>query len=183
MDERTDESLMSAVCQGDKQAFEALVQRHINPLYNYAYRLLRSATGADDLVQETWLAVWRQAKTFKPGKVKLSTWLHRILHNKFIDELRRNRLVLDDNSVNAAVDEHTPAADAERLHRLQRLQQEIALLPENQRAALLLSHNQGMSNKDIAVVLGQSVRAVESLLARARRTLKAKMSEHLGAAV
>jgi len=168
---------MSAVCQGDEAAFAQLMHRHIDSLYSYAQRLLRSSSGADDLVQETWLAVWRRANTFKPNQVKLTTWLHRILHNKYIDGMRRNRLILDEAVVNQqAADEHPPA-EVERAQQLEQLQTQIALLPDNQKVAILLSHQQAMSNQQIATVMGQSVRAVESLLARARRTLKKSLRE------
>lgn len=163
---------MSAICQGDEAAFAELMHRHIDSLYSYAVRLLRSSSGADDLVQETWLAVWRRANTFKPNQVKLTTWLHRILHNKYIDTIRRDRLVLDESAVTSQVAAEQPAAQVERAKQLQQLEKHIALLPDNQKVAILLSHQQAMSNQQIATVLGQSVRAVESLLARARRTLK-----------
>ncbi|MEM9624324.1 MAG: sigma-70 family RNA polymerase sigma factor [Pseudomonadota bacterium] len=177
MEERTDESLMIAVSRGDEQAFAELMQRHLNALHHYASRLTRSPSGADDLIQETWLAVWRRAGTFKPRKVRLSTWLHRILHNRYVDSVRRNRLVLDEAVVAAAPDIHDLGEAAEAAQRKALLDNAIAELPVQQKAAILLTHQQGLTNQEVAVVMGLSVRAVESQLARARRTLKDRLRE------
>lgn len=169
---------MAAVKQGDQNAFAALVHRHIDALYNYAFRLLRSPTGADDLVQETWLAAWHKARSYKPGQVKLTTWLHRILHNKYVDQQRRDRLVFDDTVLAAQPDPATPGATVEQAQQLAQLNDAIDTLPQQQKVALLLNTSQGMNHQDIATIMGLSVRAVESSLARARRALKQKL-QHL----
>ncbi len=175
--EDSDEDLMLAVRNGDQEAFAVLVRRHINSLYKYALRLSRCATQAEDLVQETWLAVWKSAHRFSPGQVRLTTWLHRILHNKFVDAHRRNKLVNDSDVIDAQIDPYRPDLDAEQQQQLEHLQVQIDRLPTRQRAALLLTCAQGLSNSEAAQVMGQSRRAVESLLARARRTLKTSMPE------
>ena len=89
--DRTDIELMDLVNNGNRDAFAELVTRHIDALYRYAMRLCRDPVLADDLVQETWLSVWRKSSTFKPNKVRLTTWLHRIIHNQFIDWTRKHQ--------------------------------------------------------------------------------------------
>ena len=168
---------MLAIRKGDETAFEQLMGRHIDALYRYALRLSGSQATADDLTQDTWLTVWAKTHRFKPSKASLKTWLFRVLHNKFVDGVRKNRLVTD-----ATIPETTgpELSDVDEQARAQaRLFREIGELPEQQRAAILLAHAQGFGNKEVAQILGTSVRATESLLARARRTLKDKIGENI----
>jgi RNA polymerase sigma-70 factor (ECF subfamily) len=169
---------MSAISSGDETAFRTLLMRHVDALYNYAYRLGHSPTLADDLVQETWLAVWTKASSFKPNKVRLTTWLHRILHNKFIDHARKYGRELS-QATDQAAEEADPgpdlAAQLDDRQSSQTLARLLMTLPENQRAALLLVHVQGFSNKEAAAIIGTSLRATESLLARARTSLKKQL--------
>lgn len=158
---------MQAIRQGDQAAFEQLLERHIDALFRYALRLCRSQQTAEDLVQETWLTVWVKAEKFKPRKARVTTWVHRILYNKFIDQSRRAKkaeAIESDPISSLTSPEITP--DKRWLH------QQLMALPEPQRAAIVLAHAQGFNNKDIAHILGSTVRAVESLLARARRSLR-----------
>ena len=107
----------------------------------------------------------------------MSTWLHRIAHNLCIDYLRK-----DKSSVNSELSEDLessdrPAQAPEREERLEALREALSTLPERQRSAIILSHYQGFSNREIAEVMGITVDALESILARARRGLRAQLSE------
>ena len=82
---------MAAIRNGDEEAFEHLMGRHVDALFRYALRLSGSPVLADDLTQETWLTVWEKTHRYKPKKAKLRTWLYSVLHNKFIDTIRKNR--------------------------------------------------------------------------------------------
>ena len=168
----SDEILMAKVQQGDQAAFAQLVHRHVDALYSYALRLSRSPANAEDLVQESWLSAWTHATSFDPAKAKLTTWLHRILHNRFIDGTRKKVEVSDAEAIDAALAGGSLGDSIALEERLAALNQMIDQLPSEQRAALALRHFQGFGNKDISHILGISVRAVESLLARARRTLR-----------
>ena len=181
MVEFSDDELMQAIGKGDHGAFATLVRRHIDALYNYAFRLSNSATTAEDLVQETWLTVWRKPKSYNAKRAKLNTWLFSILHNKFVDQVRRQktqRLAKDIETsheqphIQQLVDDTNPEQTVFDQQSLTNTRALIERLPIAQRAALTLNYAQGMGNKEIAQVMGQSVRAVESLLARARRTLR-----------
>lgn len=167
---------MKAVQAGDQAAFETLVGRHIDALYNYALRLGRSPSLADDLVQDTWLAVWQKAHRYRPGRAQLATWLHRILHNRFIDLVRKEQASHDPISPHPLVAPHDAESDLNAQRAAAALDASLGALPENQRAALLLVHAQGFTAKQTSKVLGTSVRAVESLLARARRNLRTSLT-------
>jgi len=180
---------MQRAADGDQKAFAELVSRHIDSLYGYARRLCYNDTMAEDLVQDTWLAAWQHAQRYRPEKSAVSTWLHRILHNRFIDHTRRRATrtehsgsatdmpatALEIATLEASAQEQ--ARQLEQAQMVARLDQCLGELPEQQRAAVTLTHLQGFSNRDVAHILGLSVRATESLLARARRTLRERFSE------
>ena len=163
---------MAMVAGGDRDAYNIIVRRHVDPLYNYALRLCRVSGDAEDLVQETLLKAWSSASSFNPRKAKLSTWLHRILRNRFIDTTRKGSIQVDEEVRFDGVTDGFSEGSADVAEAGAILDQFIGRLPESQRSALLLSHAQGFSNQQIAHILGVSVRATESLLARARRNLR-----------
>ena len=155
-------------------SFTELVSRHVDALHAYAYRLSGNPSTADDLVQETWVKVWTHAGSYKVGRVKLSTWLHTVLHNKFIDHVRKqSKFSRSEDYADLAL--QAPASfEPEQQSLQQDTIDEFAqlLAPENQRAALLLVHRQGFSIGETAEILNLSSTATQSLLARGRRTIR-----------
>lgn len=166
---------MARVQHRDRDAFAVLVERHLDAIHAFSYRFVRNADDAADLAQETFLRVWRNAKSWRPGRVRFTTWLYRIARNLCIDAHRRRREAdeVDVDSLPAdGPGAHAGHAAAELRRALDRA---LAGLPERQRTALLLCHR-GMSNRDAAAVLEVSVEALESLLARARRALRVELA-------
>ena len=116
--------------------------------------------------------MWQKASSFKPTQAKLTTWLHRVLYNKYVDQARKDKLLTfkpdpETEAVNPQTD-----ADIDGRRAQIWLDTKLSELPSTQRSAVVLAYGQGFGNKDIARIMGISVRAVESLLARARRSLK-----------
>lgn len=173
---------MARVRQRDRQAFELLVARHLSPIHGYVVHLTGSQADADEISQEVFLRVWQRAATFRPGRAQVTTWLHRIAHNQCIDRFRRPRPgTLDDPDAQlAALEDEAPGPEARvaAAELQERLQAALLRLPQNQRSALLLCQVQGLSNEQAAEVMHLGVRAVESLLARARRTLRDALRDH-----
>ena len=176
MDAPEDDALMKLVRSGDRAAFDRRVQRHLDSVHRYLVRLTPSPADADELAQETFLRMWQRAASYRPGQVRLTTWLHRIAHNLAVDRFRRQRgesVSLDAPEALSATDGTALPDEQIGLARTGRvLERAIAALPANQRAALILCQVQGFSNRETARILGVSVRGVESLIARARRTLR-----------
>lgn len=167
-----DDALMALVRQRHEEAFATLVHRHLDAVHRYLVRLTGSPDDADDLAQETFLRLWQKADAYRPGTVRLTTWLHRIAHNLAVDHLRRPRPEPVEDSDRIADDHADPARTAAAAEMQQHVDQAIAALPPAQRAALLLCQVQGFANRDAAAIMGVSVRSLESLLARSRRTLR-----------
>ena len=168
----TDEELMLAIGNGDESAFHTVVRAHQKSLSHYTFRILGNQKDTEDITQETFLRLWKNAGKWQPAKSKLTTWLHRIAHNLCIDHVRKKSNAeteeLDDN---AASDSELNTT-LEQSNDLERLSKAMASLPENQKNALVLCHYQGFSNKEAAKIMGISVKAVESSIARAKRSLR-----------
>ena len=162
---------MGRVRHRDHAAFAVLVGRHLNGIHAFCHRFTGNRDDAADLAQETFLRIWSKAGTWRPGRVKFTTWAYRIARNQCIDAKRRRRDTepLDDEAI------ATDGASAAEPGLGSAMHAALGALPERQRTALLLCHAQGFSNRDAAQVLAVSVDALESLLARARRSLKAAL--------
>ena len=189
----TDEELMLAVCRGDQSAYQTLVKRHLKPISHYAFRLLGNSKDTEDIAQETFLRLWINACRWQADKAKLSTWLHRISHNLCVDYLRKHsrvqtRAYLEEEEDNrgqgleadAGLHGRSAGGISENLEaddKLRKLTAAMVELPESQRSALMLCHYQGFSNKEAAAIMNVSVKAIESILARAKRSLRKKIAE------
>jgi RNA polymerase sigma-70 factor, ECF subfamily len=178
MAEAGDEALLLAAGQGDRDAFTELVGRHLARAVAIAGRMLASRADAEEVAQEAFLRVWQKAPAWQAdGRAKFSTWLHRVIVNLCIDRKRRRPTVPID-----AIDE--PADDAadgfdrvSQQERRTRVARALAELPDRQRAAVVLSYYEGLSNSAVADALEVSVGAVESLLVRARRSLATALAD------
>jgi len=172
-----DTELVVRVGEGDVAAYRELVRRYGARLHHYARRLLNESHEAEDVVQETFLRLWQRAGSYSP-EARVTTWLHRIVHNLAVDRLRsRGRWQALDDESEAPIS----APQVRKLDEQQRaksLDAALNRLPERQRAALTLVHFHELSGKEAAAVLGVSETALESLLARARRALRQLIESH-----
>jgi RNA polymerase sigma-70 factor, ECF subfamily len=169
----TDEDLLRRIARNEPAAVRAMVVRKLPKLLALASRLLGDRPEAEDVAQETFLRIWRQAPHWQFGQARFDTWLHRVALNLCYDRLRKRRetaMATPPDQVDPG-----PAPDHALDQRTEQLQiaEALAALPERQRAAIVLQYYQELSNIEAADVMGISVEALESLLARARRNLRA----------
>lgn len=171
--EPDDAELIVRVGRGDRPAARLLMSRNLPRILGLARRMLNDEMEAEDIAQETFIRVWKAAPRWQAGSARVSTWMCRIAINLCYDRLRRRREVVTDTPPEQ-VDE-TPDAETAmtRAQSGDRIAAAMAQLPDRQRQALELVHFQDMSNIDAAEIMSVSVEAVESLLARGRRKLKA----------
>ncbi|HVN76682.1 MAG TPA: sigma-70 family RNA polymerase sigma factor [Thermoanaerobaculaceae bacterium] len=178
--------LMERIARDDDGALEELVCAFAPALLRFAGRTLSDTEGAEDVVQEAFVRVWRARRRWRPT-AGVSTYLYTIVARLCLNRRRslsrrpgRVPLLEDDDRSHPA----DGAPDPERLaasSELRRaLAEELAALPRNQRAALLLRHEGGLSYQEIAAALDTTPAAVESLLSRARARLRHRLAGWLG---
>ena len=160
---------------GDRAAQAALVNRNMPIVYRVAYRMLQDQAEAEDVTQETFLRAWKHLPDWQP-KAKFSTWACTVALNLCRDRLRKKKPVLMDELPERVDTALRPEEALASQQGVDGIAKQIAALPERQREALTLCALEGMSNLEAAAAMDVGVRALESLLARARRTLRASLN-------
>lgn len=172
----TDEALVARVADGDRRAYGHLVDRHLDRTVTIARRILNNQADAEDVAQEAFLRLWRHADRFDPGAARFATWFYRVTTNLCLDRTRRAPMA----ALEAAGDPVDPAMDQEQSLAAQRTRAAVAAavadLPDRLRAAVTLTYDGGLSNAEAAKALDVSVKALESLLVRARKALREKLA-------
>ncbi len=171
-----DDELVGRIGAGDKRAAAELVRRHLPRMVGLARRMLGDAAEADDVAQEVFLRVWKHAAAWKPGQAKFETWMHRVAMNLCLDRLRRSGRNGGEVSPETIDTQASATRALDDRQRRDRVRVALGDLPERQRAALVLCYYQDRTNIEAAEILGVSVEALESLLSRARRTLKSALA-------
>jgi RNA polymerase sigma-70 factor (ECF subfamily) len=164
-----DRILVGAAQAGDLDAFAELVRRYEGPVFRVALRMLASHADAQDVSQDTFVRAWQALGRFRSDSA-VGTWLYRIVTRRCLDVLaaRRPTAVLDDRH---PADGDDPAASAEQRERLRAVARELAALPADQRAALVLREFEGLPYEQIAKVLDTTVPAIKGRIHRARLTV------------
>lgn len=158
------------IAGGNRQAFSELLSDSLPALLAFIRRYIHEPAQAEDIAQETFLRVWQRAGDWQPREHSPRSWIYRIALNLCIDSIRRQKNTTDslDELLASQSPEHQVIANNEHQH----LHAAIALLPERQRTALYLCAFQGLSNKEAAAIMKLGIDALESLLSRARRSIR-----------
>jgi RNA polymerase sigma-70 factor (ECF subfamily) len=167
--------LLAAAARRNGTAFAAIVSRHYRAVYRLVWRMTAGHADSEDIAQEAFIKLWQNPAQVREGRA-LRGWLMRVAANGAIDRLRKRQthgldLVTD-------IADAAPLADAglAKQGAAGRIDRLIAQLPDRQRLALSLVYFEGLSNIEAARAMETSIEAVESLLSRARRSLKEEMA-------
>jgi RNA polymerase sigma factor (sigma-70 family) len=186
-DDASDAALMQRYASGEGAAFEVLYRRHELRVWRYLVRSVRSRAAADDLMQDVWFAVAREASRYRPT-AKFTTWLFTIAHHRLIDWMRSNR---PQNSLEALGEEAAevherltadvgsePSAAAHASEQASALLRALGALPPEQRMAFLLQAESGLSVEEIAAISASTFETTKSRLRYARTKLRALLREY-----
>jgi RNA polymerase sigma-70 factor (ECF subfamily) len=189
-----DAELVERLKTGDREAFGALLRRYQGKVYRLAMNMTRSPQDAEEVTQDVFLAVYRKIGDFD-GRAAFSTWLYRVASNAALMKLRGRRsephLSIEEEGPAFAPDGHfaRPVADWSELpedqllsaERRRVLEQAIDALPPDYKAVVVLRDVEGLSNPEVAEILGATVLAVKSRLHRARLALRERLAAYLEA--
>ena len=167
-----DAGLMARVVQRDQYAFKLLAERHTPTALGLAQRIVRSTAEAEDVVQESLTRLWIFADRWNPAGARFSSWFYRIVINQAISRIRKKTTEPID-SIDEPSDSAPNAYDQVAGREIGRaITDAMDRLPARQRAAVALCYDQGLSCSEAAQVMGTSIGTMESLLFRARRSLR-----------
>lgn len=169
---RSDEALVAAVRNGDRQAFSALVSRHGLRFRGVATRVLHDISLAEEVVQDAFIKLWTKTDAFDPERARFTTWFHRVVVNRALDMKRRKSPEALPEGYDIA--DAAPLADVslEQNAQAAQLMKAIEELPDRQKTALTLSYLDGYSNNEAADIMALNIKAFESLLVRARTKMR-----------
>jgi RNA polymerase sigma-70 factor (ECF subfamily) len=191
-DPRTDEQLADAVVEGDFGAFELLVRRYTHKVYRLAWSYVKSDHEAEDVMQETFINVYRALPRFE-GKSKLGSWIYRVTVNTALMRLRRKRRRPEvsiegsrpEDSTGSErespflIERRTAADDLSAMELRGEIQASVDSLEDKYRVVFLLRDVEGLSIQETAEALEISVPAVKSRLHRARLFLRASLERYV----
>lgn len=169
--DETDKRLIAAIAQGDERAFAELYQIHSPEVFNYLVRLIHDRNLAEDLLQETFVAVWRGAEAFK-RRSQVRTWLFRIAHNRAVSWLRRHRPQSLQEDLDMADEAPSPEALSLLNWRNEALLAALDALSPNHRAVVELAFAHDLAYSDIAQIMQCPVGTVKSRMSYALQHLQ-----------
>lgn len=171
----SDEALLALFAGGDRAAARILTLRLTPMVMALSVRMLADRAEAEDVAQEAMMRLWKIAPDWRTGEAKVSTWLYRVTRNLCTDRLRRRRGVALEAVPEPEDDRASVVEELEMAERAAALHAALADLPDRQAEAVRLRHLEGLGNPGIAELMDISVEAVESLIARGKRALAARL--------
>jgi RNA polymerase sigma factor (sigma-70 family) len=182
-----EKELIQLLRSGDETAFRWLVENYRNRVFHTVLNILQDPGEAEDAAQETFIQVFESVKAFK-GESLLSTWIYRIATHKALDKIRRKKTrdklrrylpwwMPEEKKMGSELFEH-PGILAENREKASILFQAISRLPGKQRIAFTLIKVQGMDYDEACKLMGQNIKAVESLITRAKLNLQKYLEEY-----
>ncbi len=172
-----DESLMLQIQEGNQEPFAALVDRHARRFYGTAYRLLFGKNEAEDVVQQAFLNLWERRLQWNQNRgAKFTTWFYRVVVNLCLDHNRKKKPMPLSENVEPFDKHDEPDVLLDEKRKQAILDFFIKQLPERQQLALALCFYEGISNQEAAEIIGIKVKALQSLIMRAKTTLKERLN-------
>ncbi len=189
--EENEQNIVDRICQGNKEAFQELVERYKKKIYFLAYDILGDHHEAEDISQEVFIKVFRSLKNFRRHS-KMSSWIYQITTNSCIDALRKrkskpkislgdfNHISIKNNVEGGSTRIQNPELSADASIMQRRIQNALYEVTPRERAVFMMRHYNDLEIKEIAEVLNVSSGTVKSMLFRALNKLRKELSIHRG---
>jgi RNA polymerase sigma-70 factor (ECF subfamily) len=180
----TDEQLLTQLKRGESRAMAVLYDRYARLVFSLAVRILNDRAGAEEVVQEVFVKVWRRARDYDARRGKFSAWLSGIAHHHAIDELRRRRVrpsaaPSDDEEHAANIADDGPGLlelAATSLER-RRISEALRAIPPAQSRAIEMAYFEGYTQQEIADQLGEPLGTVKTRMRLGMQKLKTLLGE------
>lgn len=185
---QSEAELIGKLQRGEQEAFRRVVDLYQDMVYNTVLSIVQNEIDAEDITQEVFVQVHQSVKLFK-GDSKFSTWLYRITITKSLDfekrKKRKKRFAFvqrlfgeKEEEQHHPIEFNHPGVLLENKEKADELFKALQQIPDNQRIAFTLNKIEGLNNQEIAAIMNTSFYAVESLLARAKASLKKKLKDY-----
>lgn len=183
-----DENLVEAIASSDNAALTELYDRYASKVYNTAISYVQNAQDAEEVTQDVFTSVYHKSTAYR-GEAKVSTWIYRVTVNKSLDLIRKRNTdkrkaffvsLYKKNSGELAFDQSTfdhPGVRLEQKENARLLFKVINELPEKQKTVFILTQVEGLPQVEVGEIMNTSRKAVESLLARAKQSLRKKLEK------
>jgi RNA polymerase sigma-70 factor (ECF subfamily) len=175
-----DEDLMQLVAGGDAQAFEVIYERHCTAVFSLAYRISGVRSGAEEITQEAFLAVWRSGARYDRARGSVRTWLLGVVHNRAIDALRRStvherRQAADETAAERLEAPERTEVEAARREEARSMRALLDQLPDEQRRVIELAYFGGFTHDQIAQMLDIPLGTVKGRMRLALEKMRANI--------
>jgi RNA polymerase sigma-70 factor (ECF subfamily) len=177
--QQDDELLIRQIQEGRHEAFAEVVNRHSKRFYAIAYRIVFDKNDAEDIVQEAFLRLWEKRLSWDQRKeAKFTTWFYTVVVNLSLDHNRKKKP--EPLSEDMQIEDRQKRQEEMLQDKQQKelLDDSLKALPERQQLALNLCFYEGLSNQEAAEIMGVNLKALQSLLMRAKMTLKEKFHQY-----
>jgi len=179
--ELTDTQLLHLIQDGDKSAFTGLVNRHANRFYRIAFRFLNNRDNSEDVVQDAFLKLWNNTGIWKSEfDAKFTTWFSRIVINLCLDLKKKNKSSIELDDMEIVGGDESPDETVMKRQNTGILNKCLEELPDRQQTAINLCFYEGFSNREAAEIMEINIKALESLLVRAKSSLRNKLVKREG---
>ncbi len=175
-----DEDLMQLVRRGDAKAFEVVYERHSSAAFSLAYRMCGTRSAAEDVVQESFLSLWRSGARYDRARGSVRTWVLGIVHNRAIDSLRRSVVHDRRRASDEGIEERFEArerteVEVGRLDEAAEIRQALTTLPEEQSRVIELAYFGGFTQSEIATMINTPIGTVKGRMRLGLEKMRAQL--------
>jgi len=176
---KEESAIISAIVNGKEQAFTELYQLYAAKVYNTALSYTKNEEEAEEITQDVFVKIFKSIRKFK-GNSSVSTWIYRITTNTSIDHVnkrKRYRNLKNELPDGEKVDFNHPGVLLENKEMSATLYQVMDCLADSQKTAFILSYIEGLPRQEVASIMETSLKAVESLLQRAKKKMRPELEK------